>query len=1514
MLTQTDKKTIQIQKISRFIGDKITVTPFKSNEKSEERFNLICSKGLLKVLLNMGLNDYCSTKIGFSELHLKLGFEPKFDKLFLEAIRYLSTVNLIQLKDQSFSIKRELIEELDTFEIETVFTKELEHNSEYAPHAKLITICLNAFEDIVKGVKIATDVMFPNGSLEYVAEIYKGNYQADYFNELLAQYIADSVERTIPNLKNGEKIKLLEVGAGTGGTSEIIFQKLKSFSDHVEYWYTDVSKSFLIYAEKQYKDMAPYMKTALFNIEMNPVNQGLPIGEFDIVIAANVVHATRDIVNTLDNIKPTLKKEGVIVLNELAKTEIFSTLTFGLLDGWGLYEDKEIRLKGSPGLSPKGWGIAFLESGFRNVASYPKQDNIPQQIVLAQSDGIALLKEEKSVTKKNTVEVNRSTKGVDPKVIKELIQIAALTIKLPASEFESDKQFTDYGFDSILGMSLVKNINDGLKIDLKPTDIFNNPNIELLAEYICDNYPDLYSVQNISENKLEIQNVTEDGAIKLTENRRKNNGKIQNSHTELYTETNGDIAVIGMSGQFGKANNLEEFWNSLKNGESLVEEVPDFKWNKESHFSEKRNEKNKTYSKWGSFLRDVDKFDPQFFKISGSEAEMMDPQQRLFLEHCWKAIEDAAIHPSKLKAAKCGVFVGASAGDYIDTIDDKEASVFWGNSSSILASRISYLLDLKGPAISIDTACSSSLVAIDMGCSSLLSGATDLIISGGITIMNTPNFYKLSSRAGMLSPDGTCYAFDSRANGFVPGEGVGVVLLKRMNDALRDGDHIYGVIKTSRANQDGKTNGLIAPSSVSQHLLEKEVYSLSNINPETISYVETHGTGTSLGDPIEFDALSKSFKLYTDKKQFCSIGSVKTNVGHTLMAAGVAGLIKVMLQFKYKLLVPSINFETANPLIDFENSPFKIQQKSEPWEVGNEYPRRATVSSFGFSGTNVHMLLEEYDSQAIKSKHVNMENIFLLSAKTKERLRKKVEEMLLFLSENKVEADDLMYTLQQGREEMDERLSFIASSIDEIRIKLENYLNENFTDVYCGNAKKDKSEFSFEGTAGQAYIDFAVKNKELQSLAQLWVKNTSIDWNILYDNEKPNRISLPVYPFARESYWMHKKGVLVESSQKENELSLMTRENTEVVLPPMEKNIQNGEEVLLDIIADVLKIKKEKIDLQADFDELGMDSVLIYSFMHELEKRQMSISMAELMSCKNIEDLLFYFKESDTITTTLKREEKYWEVLKNSEGENSTKSVIIIPGTPGISFPYLSIANAINTSSEVIGLNWKGVFDHEPFQSIKEVAIFNLEQIKQKLGNCSIDLIGHSYGALIVYEMLKNAEKMGIIVDEVILIDSTPKLLSKSMTERQLLLMLLDVFGWNETQVTEDQLLDIVENMLQKTMDEKIDYFQSIQLMLDNVKMPQNLNKEITASIFNSYMTTMSIKYNPKKKINKKVTVIKAKNDNVVKVEEMDQGWKKLFQEVEVIHAEGDHYTIIQKGTCEDWCENMIFNEEIFIN
>lgn len=434
----------------------------------------------------------------------------------------------------------------------------------------------------------------------------------------------------------------------------------------------------------------------------------------------------------------------------------------------------------------------------------------------------------------------------------------------------------------------------------------------------------------------------------------------------LLEKTSGkamDIAVIGMSCRYAQADTIGEFWENIVNCRDCIVEVPKDRWDIDRCYDPDPRAPNKTYSRWMGTVNNVDKFDPLFFNISPLEAELMDPQQRLFLQEAWNAFEGAGYSDRSLDGVRCGVYVGSAYGDYekylnFNTIRDTGES-FAGLSTSILPARISYLLNLKGPSVSIDTACSSSLIAIHEACQSILCGESDMAIAGGVRLMLTPSLHIQTCKAGMLSPTGTCKTFDNSADGIVLGEGVGVILLKPLDKALADNDHIYGVIKGSGSNQDGKTNGISAPSAQAQVKLEVDVYRRFGIDPETITLIEAHGTGTKLGDPIEVKALKESFGQFTSKRNYCALGSVKANIGHTTLAAGVAGIIKVLLAFQHKKIPGLVNFKNRNEHISIEDSPFYIPTETKDWITPGNMPRRAAVSSFGFSGTNCHIVLEE---------------------------------------------------------------------------------------------------------------------------------------------------------------------------------------------------------------------------------------------------------------------------------------------------------------------------------------------------------------------------------------------------------------------------------------------------------------------------------------------------------------------------------------------------------------------------
>ena len=562
----------------------------------------------------------------------------------------------------------------------------------------------------------------------------------------------------------------------------------------------------------------------------------------------------------------------------------------------------------------------------------------------------------------------------------------------------------------------------------------------------------------------------------------------------------------------------------------MISEIPRDRWRWEDYYGDPLKEVNKSNSKWGGFMREVDKFDPLFFGISPREAQMMDPQQRIFLETVWKAVEDSGQKVSDLAGTRTGLFVGVATNDYIDLMNSLNVGLDGytasGNSHSVLANRVSFLLNLRGPSAPLDTACSSSLVAIHRAIESIHSGSCDMAIVGGVQVMLTPAAYISFGIAGMLSGDGKCKAFDKRANGYVRGEGAGAIFLKSLAQAEADGNHIYAVIKATAENHGGRVTTLTAPNSSAQQELLVEAYGKAQVDPTTVGYIECHGTGTGLGDPIEIQALTKSFaELYSQhgkappQTPHCGLSSVKTNIGHLETAAGIAGVLKALLAIKHQQIPANVHFEQLNPYINLKASPFFIADKTTPWAApmgtdGGPLPRRAGVSSFGFGGANAHVVLEEYvrplDPVARTRK---APCLVILSARNEDRLKAYAQRMLTHLETREINLVDFAYTLQVGRDEMSERLAFVASSVEELRQKFRDFLQGDPGDaggpLYRARARNKKGE-SRPVAASAA----------LPELAKLWVSGVSVDWRALHEGAVSKRISLPTYPFARERYWV----------------------------------------------------------------------------------------------------------------------------------------------------------------------------------------------------------------------------------------------------------------------------------------------------------------------------------------------------------------------------------------------------------
>ncbi len=695
-------------------------------------------------------------------------------------------------------------------------------------------------------------------------------------------------------------------------------------------------------------------------------------------------------------------------------------------------------------------------------------------------------------------------------------------------DIDREGQFSEYGVDSIMGISLIDKVSDAFDISLRTTAIFDYSNVKALSDYICAEY-EVRGVRSEVRGK-DPEPLTPDPFIEIRGTRSEVRGEIPGPRTP-NPEPLSDIAIIGISCRFPGADTADEFWQNLAAGKEAIKEVPKERWNAADYYDPEPGKPGKTYCNKGGFLDNIDAFDPLFFNMSGKEAELSDPRQRIFLEECWKALEDAGYAGDRISGIKCAVFAGVSEGDYQSRLDEagieKDAHRFLGNANSVLASRISYILNLTGPAIAIDTACSSSLVTIHLGCQSIRSGESEMVLAGGVFLCTTPTYFIMASNAGMLSPEGRCKTFDNSADGFVPGEGVGVVVLKSLEAAVRDRDYIYGVIKGSGINQDGKTNGMTAPSTRSQTELEVSVYDKSGINPETISYVEAHGTGTKLGDPIEIEALTNAFQKYSDKKGFCAVGSVKSNIGHTAGAAGAASVIKVLLSFRHGQIPPSLNFNRGNEFIRFEDTPFYVNARLEPWKTKAGIPRRAGVSSFGFSGTNAHLILEEWVrgmGSEVRGEYLisRTSHLVPLSAKTEEQLIVYAERLADFLEkqEENISLAQIAYTLQVGRKEMDERLVAVVSTRRELTDKLRSYarseVGSHTQNLYIGSIESESGE-----QISESGVIRLIHDQNYEKLAQLWVSGTKIDWNLLYSEvEKPGTVPLPAYPFARERYWI----------------------------------------------------------------------------------------------------------------------------------------------------------------------------------------------------------------------------------------------------------------------------------------------------------------------------------------------------------------------------------------------------------
>ena len=612
--------------------------------------------------------------------------------------------------------------------------------------------------------------------------------------------------------------------------------------------------------------------------------------------------------------------------------------------------------------------------------------------------------------------------------------------------------FFEMGFDSISAVKLKESLSRRLEIPLPTTLIFD--------------YPDIRSVTKYLSFRMDNQSVDmEVGINKKGKENRRDYG------------IGEPIAIIGMACRFpGGANTLDAFWNLLKDGKHTASEIPRERWDGDAFYSEEVTP-GKSVTKMANFIAEVDitTFDAGFFNISPKEAESLDPQQRLLLEVTVEALENAAIPLSNIRDKGVGVFIGIIMDDYkkahLFSHDLKNIDPYSGTGSSSYGAsgRISYFLGARGPSVSFDTACSSSLTALYFAVQSLRHGECDMALAGGVNCLLSPNQFVYLSQLNSLSKDGTCKAFDQKADGFGRGEGCGIVVLKRLSDAKTDNNNVLAVVKGAALNQDGASTGFTAPNGIAQQEVIYKALENADVSPESVDYVETHGAGTPLGDPIEINALAEVYGKNRTMDNPIRVGTVKTNIGHLEGASGAAGLIKTVLALQHQAIPAHLHVSTPNPLIDWEHIPVKVNTQRIPWKR-NQKPRRAGISAFGLSGSNAHVIIEE--SPVFEGKESMARyplHILNLSAKSEDALKALIKSYETYLSQSTIPPlSHICYTASTGRSHYNFRFSGVGKNIEDIKYKLSMFLSRTADPSKSSDSSTNR--YTFKGTLNKKIV------------------------------------------------------------------------------------------------------------------------------------------------------------------------------------------------------------------------------------------------------------------------------------------------------------------------------------------------------------------------------------------------------------------------------------------------------------
>lgn len=932
--------------------------------------------------------------------------------------------------------------------------------------------------------------------------------------------------------------------------------------------------------------------------------------------------------------------------------------------------------------------------------------------------------------------------------------------------------------------------------------------------------------------------------------------KSPSSNTNRLTQEidPNDIAIVGVSCNFPDAPDSSTYWKNLTDGKNSMREIPASRWDWKKYYAEDKVP-GKTNSKWAALIEDFDCFDASFFNIHEEEALLMDPQERLLLQEAYKALQDGGINPEQLKGTNTGVYVSYEYSEYehylrnnLDQLKLGDNKPVFSSSSPTyyLANRLSFVFDFNGPSESFNVNCAGSAVAINSAYHALLNGESNLAVVGGVSLNMFAEDYIALSKYGMLSPDGSCAVFDEAANGFTRGEGVASVVLKRLSDAEKDNNKIYGVIKNSHQNNRGKARFMQEVDTESITDVISNCYKEVAIEPQNVDYIEVDGYATKWGDSFEYEGIKNAFKQNKSKDKSCALGSLKGNIGNLESVNGLAALIKLSLSMHHKKFPATISKRKTNSFIDLDNSnhPVYFADNEIPFDTIRKEEHkliRAGINSFADTGVNVHILLEEYQTKNTDLEISSDPQLFVLSAKDKNRLLESIDNYIDFLPTlDETQFINTIYTLQIGREAMEERMAIVCTSLDDLLEKLKKAKNNadrknasfEKDGIFTGSSQKaDENPLNgiFTDDMAKMLIYQTAQKERWYKLAKLWITGLEVPWKLLWEEYNVRPVSLPSYPFYKTRYWvdllgdekpsLNLNGNLKTATKSSKVKKEETKEVTEwyfYIAEGKEKHdssLNSHEKIALFLqqqIALLLKVAINDVDTKIDFLELGLDSIGIGTFVsNTMNLLDVTMSPAIIFNNTDIQSLASYLaitypeKTQSLVATRNSKEVKNRTnsakpKAKSTSGReisilvplqpsgSKTPIFAVSPGGNGTTLAFQHLVHALGSEQPFYGLEFVLPEKVKPEDiTIEKIASENVDAIQKVQAKGPYRILGLSNGGMIAFEMAKILQKK---------------------KEKIELLSFLDCFSPNQTVIDMvDEIIGVFQGKFVTSPDEKLD-------------------------------------------------------------------------------------------------------------